>query len=493
LKLLKEIQAKTPTIDTLLAKRLKQAKSKYPLRQFGFSQDGPVWISEEERESHLHILGTTGEGKSKFIEYLIREDIRRGNGVCLLDPTDRGETCYSILRWCASQGFEKVCLIDPHLIYSHDRVTCIQPFNRKKSYKDATVSNVMDTMRILFDMKDMAHFAFVQQNLPALIRVLWNAGLTLHESKYFTKYKQPLYGLRRDEILEHSHPLDDDRLTIEEAFQTPTNYKEFGSTARRLRPMFEGTVGLMFAAEKGVDFVKMISEGWVVLVNLDAEAGVEPLHSRLLGTMVINELLFAMYRLRNSPKGEYKKPYYLYIDEAGQYINDKLQRIMEVKRHSNFRLTVAHQGFFQFPRDKAQAVSQLTKIKVLFNTPDYDDRLRMIKALGYGGDIPHTLATYANQDLPKQTAIIKKGKESPVRVKIPDVPEAKISKEAENEFINRCLSHEWNLSPAQIREQLSSRFEKARPNPKVAKGRTAPNKSADSGSIKRRTSIFSNQ
>ena len=470
-----------------------RVRSKYPLIKLGQSVSGTVALSQEDRISHIHILGTTGEGKSKFLEYLIREDIKAGHGVCLLDPTDNGETAYNVLRWCASQGFEKVCLIDPHLIYSQNRVTCIQPFNRNRSYKDATVSNIMDTMRILFDMKDMAHFAFVQQNLPALIRVLWNAGMTLHESKFFTKYRHPLYRLRREEILEHSHPLDDDRLTIEEAFQTFTNYKEFGSTARRLRPTFESSIGLMFAGSTGIDFMKMISEGWVILVNLDAEAGVEPLHSRLLGTTVINELLFAMYRLRNSPKGEYKRPYYLYIDEAGQYINDKLQRIMEVKRHSNFRLTIAHQGFFQFPKDKAQAVSQLAKIKVLFNTPDYDDRLRMIKALGYGGDIPHALATYANQDLPKQTAIIKKNKESPVRVKIPDVSTVTLSKEGEQDFITKCLAHEWNFSTEEIRKQSASRFEKTRPDPRVASGRTTSHKSADSSPIKRRKSIFSEQ
>src|SRR6185369_15513687 len=152
---------------------------------------------------------------------------------------------------------------------------------------------------------------------------------------------------------------------------------------------------------KGIDFTKMITDGWVILVNLDAEAGVDPLHTRLLGTAVINELLFAMYRLRQ--RG-YNKPYYLYIDEAGQYVNDKLIRILEYKRKAGFRVTLAHQGFWQFPKEKADAVKQLCKIKVMFHTPGHSDRLEMIKALGYGGDIPPLLASYANKDIPKQYA-----------------------------------------------------------------------------------------
>ncbi|HEY0429708.1 MAG TPA: DUF87 domain-containing protein [Pyrinomonadaceae bacterium] len=125
--------------------------------------DGELLISEEERIDHCHILGTTGEGKSKFIEYLIREDIRRDNGVCLLDPTDRAEIAYNILKFCIQEGHEKVCLIDPHL----DKITCTQPFHEK--YKEATVANVMDMIRILFGSKDASETPVIQKYLPAII------------------------------------------------------------------------------------------------------------------------------------------------------------------------------------------------------------------------------------------------------------------------------------------------------------------------------------
>ena len=55
--------------------------------------------------------------------------------------------------------------------------------------------------------------------------------------------------------------------------------------------------------------------------------------------------------------------------------------------------------------------------------------VEMSKALGYGNNIPPMMASYANQNLPKQYAIIKKGKEEPVRVRIPDVPDITIRKE----------------------------------------------------------------
>src|SRR5207237_3679306 len=98
------------------------------------------------------------------------------------------------------------------------------------------------------------------------------------------------------------------------------------------------------------------------------------------------------------------------------------------------------------------------KSKVMFNTPNPADRLEMVKALGYGGDISPLLAQYANQDLPKQYAIIKKGKEPPVRIRIPDVKDIDLDRKVEKAYIEKCLSNEWNHSPKEIRAQMESRF-----------------------------------
>jgi hypothetical protein len=450
-----ELRRKVPTLDSVLDRRIKQSKTRYALRDLGVGQDGPLYLSEEERESHLHILGTTGEGKSRFIEHLIRGDIEQGNGVCLLDPTDRAETVYNVLRYCASIGFDKVCLIDPHTLHTHGKITAIQPFHRASSYKQATVANTMDTVRILFQTKDAAETPKIQRYLPALLNVLWNAELTLHEAIYFTEYHKS--KSRRLEILGQSHSLDRHRMALDEAFGTYARFdKDFASTVRRLEPFFDSTLDLMFGADKGVDFMKMITEGWVILVNLYSGLGFEPIHTRLLGTSIINELIFALDRLRSQG---WKGVYYLYIDEAGRYANRNLADLLAYKRKSGLRVTVAHQYFKQFEDPHVlDAVKNLAKIKVMFNTPNHADRLEMVKALGYGGDIPPLMASYANSDLPKQYAIIKSAKQSPVRVKIPDVPDANISKEAEEVFINQCLSQEWNYTPKEIRQQMNDRF-----------------------------------
>src|SRR5688500_7420679 len=102
-----------PSFSNTLGEQIKMLSSNYPLRLLGRSRDGEVDISEEEREANYHIIGAPGEGKSRFLEYNIRRDIDQGNGLCLLDPSDFGDTCYKVLRYCASKGHKKVVLIDP--------------------------------------------------------------------------------------------------------------------------------------------------------------------------------------------------------------------------------------------------------------------------------------------------------------------------------------------------------------------------------------------
>lgn len=403
----------------------------------------------------MHIIGTTGEGKSRFIESLIRGDIQQGNGVCFLDPTDRAETAYSILRYCQSIGFTKVCLIDPHLIHSHNRITCLQPFHRQKSYRTASVANLLDTIRILFQTKDASETPRIQRYLSALLNVLWNAEMTLHEAIYFTEYKRSTYY--RKEILDCSETTDRHRLALEEVFDTYYRFNsEFASTVRRLEPFFDSTLDLMFGADTGVDFMKMITEGWVILVNLYSGLGIEPIHTRLLGTTVINEIIFALDRLRNHG---WRGVYYLYIDEAGRYANRNLADLLAYKRKSGLRVTIAHQYFGQFEdRYVLEAVKNLTKIKVMFNTPNPQDRLEMVKSLGYGGEITPAMAQFANADLPKQYAVIKIGKHPPQRVRINDVPEVKLSRKEQDEFVFKTLLNPWNKHPEDVRKEFKQRF-----------------------------------
>ena len=53
---------------------------------------GPLWffpaykIPQKDRGDHMHVVGTTGKGKSKLLEHMIFQDIVNNRGVALVDP-----------------------------------------------------------------------------------------------------------------------------------------------------------------------------------------------------------------------------------------------------------------------------------------------------------------------------------------------------------------------------------------------------------------------
>ena len=57
-------------------------------------------LSVDRRATHMHVIGGSGQGKTKFLEHCIREDILAGHGVCLIDP--EGGLFKNIVAWCAS-------------------------------------------------------------------------------------------------------------------------------------------------------------------------------------------------------------------------------------------------------------------------------------------------------------------------------------------------------------------------------------------------------
>ena len=43
-------------------------------------------IAQKDRATHLYVIGATGTGKTKFLQFLIQQDIEKGNGFGVIDP-----------------------------------------------------------------------------------------------------------------------------------------------------------------------------------------------------------------------------------------------------------------------------------------------------------------------------------------------------------------------------------------------------------------------
>jgi len=405
----------------------------------------------------MHVIGSTGEGKSKFLEMLARQNIQAGYGCCFIDPTDRGETYYKILRYAIRKKYPKVCLIDPHDVQAFNIVPTINPIHYKTPVPVVT-ADIMDAMRILWASKDFSDTPRIERFLSALIKAIHAAGGTLADLKYFTTRTGA--PAEANKILHALAPNDEQRNMLEAVFRNDTAFKDFTSTVNRIQHFSDETMAVVFGSKiYPINFQQLVAENYLILVNLDHEGVFGKAHQRLLGTLIINEISTAISRLRNSG---WQGHHYLIIDEAGDYANAKISHILDKKRKSGLFLTIGHQRFDQFQeRDVASAVFSGCKNKVMFATASRDDRDKMISMM-YGGQLSDRDVSYHLSSLPKQNCIIKKNKLSPIKVRINDLPDVLMSRDEVDAWKEQHYkSAPWYRAKKGVEEEIRQRF--ARP------------------------------
>ena len=474
-KTLEELKRKPCSVARVRAMAEAQLRSDYPVMSLGSSADAFLLLTQEQRASHFHILGTTREGKSKLLEHLVRHDIRNGYGATVIDPTANGQTVRDILRYCADVGYEKVVYIDPHdhLRGEHGNgvLPAINPLrvplNPKtgKPYPeapDAKAESLMDSLRILWGGGDFSKTAVITANLTDLLTLLIKAGSPLTDAQYFTSRGTPWKDAARRQVLDRVYRYDETRESIESIFASKSSYdfkSEFGSSIRRLKPLFKYLPGLMYGSTSDtLDYARLVREGYLVLVNLDlVNLWGEP-QQRALGTFVIAELVAAVQNLFGAG---WRGRHYLYIDEAGQYASPLLARTMSLHGKLGLWATIAHQSYEQF-EDKAVlgTIETTCHTKVMFDVPHEADRTRMLRDLFSGtitGGMEHWVKT-----LRKQHAIVKIQKNDPIVARIDDVPPAKSTDAQVEAFKDRIYaSNAFYRTKAALEAEIKHRF--ARP------------------------------
>lgn len=490
--------AKIPTLEETVQRYLKQAATPYPLISLGISQGSNTEITEQDRESHFHIIGGIGQGKSKFLEHLIRHDIDRlhksqdGCGLCFLDGSEDGATMRSVLSYCAQIGFEKVLLIDPLIHTKDEKRPCINPFNIHSDHWASSVHYLIDAFRVVFGVRSTGETPFVRAYQTALFSLFLFLKLPPADLIYFTEPpddKNPIllkYEAKRQEIFRQAREAikkDDfpgrwresaykSLGTLQFAYKSAAVFmKEAGSTARRLNLFANPELRAFFNHREGVSFYDLISKGWVILVNVD-KSDFGTIEAQLLGTVIINQIIQAIKVVR---RRGFTKPYYLYIDEAGDYVTDTLADILAKKRKIGLRCVLAHQDLSQLDDEIVRkAIINHTHTKCAFYIADQEERTKVFRMLGYGGDIKPEDASWNMQSQKKREMVIRLPKQLPKKITVPFVPDPTGEVEP---FIEKIFSHKWYKTSKDISEDVRDRLGK---NTTHTHGAAKPHAGSDS-------------
>jgi hypothetical protein len=322
-----------------------------------------VHLPESVRATHMHVLGASGRGKSKLLEHLIREDVRRGHGLCLIDP--HGYLYRDLIRWLETNGFaddRQVILFEPG---DGEWTFAFNPLDFRGEELSFGVDAMVRACAAVWGGEDSSRTPLLKRCLRSVFYVLAEKELSLLEA---LELINPLSadGIRRYLTSGIRDPVFAAQWDAFNALRPGEFQEQFSSTANRLleflsAPIVRRTIG---QTERTVDFRRIMDEGAVVLVNLAPQGRVSDDNARLLGTLLVNDLFL---KARGRPPGS--RPFYLYIDECARYVNEDIARILDEARKFGLHLVLAHQHLAQLRRageDVYSAVMTNAQTKVVF-------------------------------------------------------------------------------------------------------------------------------
>jgi len=324
-----------------------------------------VFLKQKGKEVHMHIIGSSGAGKSKFMEHLMREDIKAGRGFCLVDP--HGDLYQNILKYVVRRRMEKrVILIDPNDEEWSVGLNYLE-YNKEIMSSASHASSVMSGISKVFGGENTDIAPRLQRWERNTLVPLIERQLTLIEMTGFVNPQSPelravvLKEVRNEAILQEWDIFDKsnvrDRTTYIEPVLNRANKFAASPVIRRI-----------FGQEKStIDFRQAMDEGKIILCNL-ACTKMSDEEQRLLGIVILDKLVQAGKSRVNIPEVK-RKPYYVYLDEFGLFVSKDIARALQELRKFRVFFILAHQELEQLREDDRSvysAVMSEPQIRVSF-------------------------------------------------------------------------------------------------------------------------------
>lgn len=310
-----------------------------------------VSIGFEDRRRHLYIIGKTGTGKSQLLIELIKQDIKAGHGVCVMDP--HGDLIDETLRYIPPSRAEDVIYFDPSDTERPMGLNLLEAYTEEQKHFMTTA--IINLMYKLYDPQRTGiigpRFEHAVRN--AMLSVMSEPGSTFIEIvRILTdqKYVQELLPKIQDPIVR--------RYWTDQIAQTSDFHKsevldyivsKFGRfvTNKTMR-------NIIGQSKSAFDFRNVMDEGKILLINLSkGKLGEE--NSSFLGLVLIPKILVAAMSRQEIPEAK-RRDFFLYVDEFQNFATPDFATILSEARKYRLNLTVANQFIGQMDEEVKNAI-----------------------------------------------------------------------------------------------------------------------------------------
>jgi type IV secretory pathway TraG/TraD family ATPase VirD4 len=319
--------------------------------QFGrvdFRRDRRTFgIKNEDRFSHVYIIGKTGTGKSTLIETMALQDLELGNGFALVDP--HGDLAARVASHIPASRQADTIYFNPS--------DAAQPYGYnplrqvRGDFISLAASGLMEVLKKMWADSWGVRMEHILRNV--LLALLEQPDATLSDVLRLLSDKS--YRKKITRSLKNQ--------TVKSFLQNEFERFTFGYRADGIAPI-QNKIGAFLAdplllrvltkPEQDLHIRKIMDGGGVLLVNL-AKGRLGEDSSTLLGGLLVTTIgLAAFSRADTEPSS--RRDFFVYVDEFQSFTTLALVNMFAELRKYRVGFTVAHQYLHQLQPDIRHAV-----------------------------------------------------------------------------------------------------------------------------------------
>ncbi len=318
-----------------------------------------ILLDPEQRTGHMHVIGSTRSGKSKFLEWMIRQDIRNQQGFCLLDP--HGSLYEDIVSYLSYLNLDKdVILLN---LSVGDHIIGFNPFERTGEEVSVKVDYQISSTIRAWGQEHTDETPRLEKWLRCIYQALSEKGETILASEYLINY----YEREEREFLIS----DLEKKIIKDQWREIASqplgkfYEQLESTKNRLMRFLcsDQICRFMGLSDPRINIRNIMEEGKILLVNLASSGSLSDANARLFGALLVNEFFTQAKRRKRDERGRKPKPYYLYIDEFQDFVSPDIAKILDQAAKFGLYLILSHQRWGHLKSDEDLMDAILTNVK----------------------------------------------------------------------------------------------------------------------------------
>ena len=307
-----------------------------------------IGLTEEERETHMYIIGRTGSGKTTMMFSMAKHDIEQGRGMAFLDP--HGDAADGLLSIIPEKRLNDLVFINPIDLKYPIGINLLEltPWldeDEAELEKEVVAEGVISLFRKVFSKEEFTN----AHRIEYILRNAIYTAFTVENRTIFTVYdllnnppfqKQVIAKLK-DENLKNFWKFEFGRAGDYQVVKMVG-----GVTAKIGRFLFSPTAKrILEQPQSTINFSELMNSSKIVICNLSqGKLGEDT--SRLLGTTIMTKIQQAALKRANFSESK-RKPFYLYVDEFQNFATHSFTKMLSEGRKYKLRVTIAEQSTSQ--------------------------------------------------------------------------------------------------------------------------------------------------